>query len=47
MQDLDGALWMTRVTFDAATSDAKIQLVPQERLQERIFAEILEVPFPK
>ena len=34
---------MTRVTFDVATSDTKIQSVPQERIQERIIEEILEI----
>ena len=44
MQDPDEALKMTRVTFDVATSDTKIQFVPQERIQERIIEEILEIP---
>ena len=44
MQDPDKALKVTRVTFDVATSDTKIQLVPQERIQVRIIEEILEVP---
>ena len=44
MQNPDEALKMTRLTFDVATSDSKIHLVPQERMQERIIEEILEIP---